>query len=58
VLETTAPYAHSSPDRSWAVSPDGKRFLMQSFAGLSQDPPVTALQVVLNWGDELKRLVR
>ena len=58
VLETTAPYAHSSPDRSWAVSPDGKRFLMQSFAGLPEDPPVTALQVVLNWGDELKRLVR
>jgi len=58
LLETTAPYAHSSPDRSWAISPDGKRFLMQSFADLSQDPPVTALQVVLNWGDELKRLVR
>ena len=58
VLETTAPYAHSSPDRSWAVSPDGKRFLMQSFAGLPEDPSVTALQVVLNWGDELKRLVR
>ena len=58
VLETTAPYAHSSPDRSWAISPDGRRFLMQSFAGLPEDPPVTALQVVLNWGDELKRLVR
>ena len=58
VLETTAPYAHSSPDRSWAISPDGKRFLMQSFAGLSEDPPVAALQVVLNWGEELKRLVR
>jgi hypothetical protein len=42
----------------WAISPDGKRFLMQSFAGLSEDPPVAALQVVLNWGDELKRLVR
>ena len=58
VLETTAPYAHSSPDRSWAISPDGKRFLMQSFAGLSEDPPVAALQVVINWGEELKRLVR
>jgi hypothetical protein len=58
VFDTTEPYAHSSPDRSWAISPDGRRFLLQSFAGLSDDPPVTILQVVLNCGDELKRLVR
>jgi len=58
VFDTTERYAHSSPDRSWAINPDGKRFLMQSFAGLAEDPPVTVLQVVLNWSDELKRLVR
>jgi serine/threonine-protein kinase len=58
VFDTTELYAHSSPDRSWAISPDGRRFLLQSYAGLPDDPPVTALQVVLNWGDELKRLVR
>jgi Tol biopolymer transport system component len=58
LFETSEPYAHSSPDRSWTISPDGRRFLMQSFAGLSQDPSVTVLQAVLNWGDELKRLVR
>jgi WD40-like Beta Propeller Repeat len=57
VFETTEPYAHSSPDRTWAISPDGRRFLMQSFAGLSEDPPVTALQVVLNWQEELKQRV-
>ena len=54
VFETSAPYAHSSPDRSWAISPYGGRFL----ARLAKDSSVTALQVVLNWGDELKRLVR
>jgi Tol biopolymer transport system component len=58
VFDTTERYAHSSPDRSWAISPDGQRFLLQSFTGLSDDPRVTTLQVVLNWGDELKRLVR
>jgi hypothetical protein len=58
VFDTTEPYAHSSPDRSWAISPDGQRFLLQSFAGLAEDSPVTILQVVLNWGDELKQLVR
>lgn len=58
VFDTTERYAHSSPDRSWAIGPDGQRFLLQSFSGLSEDPPLTTLQVVLNWGDEVKRLVR
>jgi eukaryotic-like serine/threonine-protein kinase len=58
VFDTTEPYAHSSPDRSWAISPDGRRFLLQSFRELSPDPPVTTLQVALNWGEELKRLVK
>jgi Tol biopolymer transport system component len=58
VFETTEPYAHSSPDRSWAIARDGQRFLMQSFAGVAEDRPVTSLQIVLNWGEELKRSVR
>jgi len=37
-------------------SPDGQRFLMLQPVGQEQ-PPVTQIHVVLNWAEELKRLV-
>jgi hypothetical protein len=40
--------------RNWDISPDGERFaILQK----QKDPDVTELHVVLNWFEELKRLV-
>jgi Tol biopolymer transport system component len=44
------------PTRSWDVSPDGKRFLMLKLMP-APDKAVTTMHVVLNWSEELKRLV-
>jgi len=41
--------------RSYDVSPDGQRFLMLQLADQGQGP--TQINIVLNWFDELKRLV-
>jgi hypothetical protein len=43
--------------RSWDVSPDGTRFFVARVKE-STDKPVATLQVVLNWGEELKRLAQ
>lgn len=44
--------------RTYDVSPDGRRFLMIKFAaGSEQTAAPTKLVVVLNWAEELKRLV-
>lgn len=48
-------YDSMSPIRSWNVSADGRRFLLSRYAE-STDKPVTAIHVVLNWADELKRV--
>ena len=46
-----------TPGRSYDVSPDGKRFLViKNAPGDSQS--IRQLEVVLNWTEELKRLVR
>jgi serine/threonine protein kinase len=50
----TFEYDSTGPIRSWEVSPDGQRFLLLKFAP-SSDRPVTSMQVVLNWNEELKR---
>jgi serine/threonine-protein kinase len=42
-------------DRNYDISPDGRRFLMLKEVGQSSDPDT--LVVVLNWFEELKRLV-
>ena len=47
----------TAPERSWDVSADGKRFLLVK-PGPVTDKPVTAMQVVLNWTEELGRLVK
>ena len=44
--------------RTYDVSPDGKRFLMiKANAGGDQTSTPTSIVVVLNWEEELKRLV-
>jgi hypothetical protein len=43
--------------RNYDVSPDGRRFLMLGGQGLPPVEEVTELQIVLNWFEELKRLV-
>ena len=50
-------YDTTAPERSWDVSPDGKRFLLVKTAPVA-DEPVAAMNVVLNWTEELKRLVK
>jgi hypothetical protein len=49
-------YDTTSPDRAWDISADGQRFLMLRVQE-SGDKGVTSMAVVLNWIDELKRLV-
>jgi serine/threonine-protein kinase len=46
----------TAPDRSWDVSADGQRFLLVKPVAPT-DKPVTVMRVVLNWTEELKRLV-
>jgi hypothetical protein len=49
-------YLQSHPLRSYDVAPDGQRFLM--IRDVSQpEEPITEIHVVLNWFEELKRLV-
>jgi hypothetical protein len=49
-------WAQSAPVRSYDVAPDGQRFLMLEVV---EQPVQTVrqLHVVLNWFEELKRLV-
>jgi hypothetical protein len=49
-------YDSTAPERSWDVSADGQRFLLARSVA-STDKPVTDMHVVLNWAEELKRLV-
>ena len=52
---STSEYDSTSPIRSWNVSPDGRRFLASRFERMAS--PATTLNVVLNWGEELRRLL-
>jgi Tol biopolymer transport system component len=57
LFETRArEYASTTPVRGWDVSADGERFLLLRPVE-STDKPVTMMHVVLNWAEELKRLV-
>ncbi len=49
--------SHSNPSgfQYYDISPDGKRFLM--IKASEQEVTVTQINVVLNWFEELKRLV-
>jgi hypothetical protein len=50
-----ASYDVASPDRQWDITADGQRFLMLREQETA-DKPVTAIAIVLNWIEELKRL--
>jgi eukaryotic-like serine/threonine-protein kinase len=50
----TSDYDSTTPVRSWNVSPDGQRFLASRFERMER--PITTLNVVLNWGEELRRV--
>ncbi len=43
--------------RTYDISPDGKRFLMIKEGGPGGETEATQLILVLNWFEELKRLV-
>jgi hypothetical protein len=49
-------YDGTAPLRGWDVSADGQRFLLLRPVATT-DKPVTVMNVVLNWTEELKRLV-
>ncbi|MBI3049747.1 MAG: serine/threonine-protein kinase [Acidobacteria bacterium] len=51
------PYLAPEPGRTYDVSPDGKRFLMIKESGVDQGSAPREIVVVLNWTEELKRLV-
>jgi serine/threonine protein kinase/Tol biopolymer transport system component len=53
----TGRYRVTIPTRGYDVSPDGQRFIMTKPIGEPEKPPST-IDVVLNWTEELKRLVR
>ena len=51
------PYDLGNEGRSYDVSPDGQRFLTVKPNKLDEDAPPPQINIVLNWFEELKRLV-
>jgi len=51
------PYVAGAPVRSYDVPPDGQRFLMVRKGNPRELEPVTEMHLILNWTEELKRLV-
>jgi hypothetical protein len=49
-------YGTGITTRGWDVSPDGQRFLMVKLEE-RKPKPITEMFLVLNWFEELKRLV-
>ncbi|MBV8674448.1 MAG: hypothetical protein JOZ33_13525 [Acidobacteriaceae bacterium] len=49
-------FPRSLPVRSYDVYPDGRHFIA-SLTENPTEPPITRLNIVLNWFDELKRRV-
>jgi hypothetical protein len=49
-------YSSTTPVRAWDATRDGQRFIVTRDEE-SKDKPVTQLQVVLNWTEELQRSV-
>jgi dipeptidyl aminopeptidase/acylaminoacyl peptidase len=47
----------SIPSRGFDVTREGRRFLMKARGPAVESAPVTSISVVLNWQEELKRLV-
>ena len=55
LLDTSAFANPGAPGRNWDVAPDGQRFLI--IKGAEQPQIAPQINVVLNWQEELKRLV-
>jgi Tol biopolymer transport system component len=49
------PYTNTFPLRGYDITPDGQRFIMPTTG--NPEPPFTQTHVILNWTEELKRLV-
>ena len=49
-------YRGTGPIRSYDVAPDGERFIMAT-AGSNEQQPVESIRIVLDWAEELNRLV-
>jgi serine/threonine-protein kinase len=52
----TGSYAHTTPVRGYDVSPNGDRFFMTKLV-IPVEPPITTMNLVVNWLDELKARV-
>ena len=55
-LDPSGGIFNTSTGRNYDISPDGRRFLVIKSAPRDRSNP-TQLNIVLNWGEELKRLV-
>ncbi len=51
------PFGNSDAVRDYDVAPDGRRFVMVTDQNQAEAQPVTRINIVLNWVEELKRLV-
>ena len=51
------PFGQTYPARNYDVAPDGRRFVMVTQPDQFEAQPVTRLNIVLNWVEELNRLV-
>jgi len=58
LFEVQSGYHQTGPTRAWDATADGQRFIALKPTGTLTDSFVTTLHVVLNWTEELKRLVR
>jgi hypothetical protein len=50
-------YFHCIPVRCYDVAPDGQRFYVMQQRTLPPPPPVTHINLILNWFEELKAKV-
>ena len=56
LFEVEGPADFSMPSRSYDVAPDGRRFVLKSPTQIEAQP-VSSINIVLNWTEELERLV-
>ena len=57
LFEGAYSYGRSDVTPQYDVSPDGQRFVMVKAASDATERPLTQINVVLNWFEDLKRLV-
>ena len=53
VLFESREFGGSTPVRSYDIAPDGERFVMYTSTSRVEQQPVTSIDVVLNWAQEL-----